>query len=312
MDELRKIDLNLLLTLHALLTEQHVTRAAERLHRSQPAVSHALSLLRAHFDDPLLIRRNGKMLLSTKAQTLLPLLESSLHGLNSLLATPVFDAGSVNRRVRIAMSDYAAQTILPPLMQFLRQEAPGIDLVISQAGHDMMLAQLSEGVIDLAMGIFPGEQIGVKKSELFPEQFICLADRQFLPEDRELTLEEWLDRPHVMLGQLPDAMDEAEKMLIRKGLKRHICLSLPHWSAAVSLLPGTDLILTVASRAISPELYHESLCRFTPPIPLADFAYEMAWHVRKDNDPVLQWLRGAIIDSCETFREKDTFARASL
>ncbi|HDU4091849.1 TPA: transposase [Klebsiella aerogenes] len=88
------------------------------------------------------------------------------------------------------ISDYAAQTILLPLMQFLRKEAPGFDLVISQAGHDMMLAQLSEGGTDLAMGILPGEQMGVNKSELFPEQFICLADRQFLPENRELTLEE--------------------------------------------------------------------------------------------------------------------------
>jgi hypothetical protein len=80
MDELRKIDLNLLLTLHALLTEKHVTRAAIRLHRSQPAVSHALAQLRAHFDDPLLVRKSGKMMLTGRAQSLLPALDAANSG----------------------------------------------------------------------------------------------------------------------------------------------------------------------------------------------------------------------------------------
>lgn len=70
MDELRRIDLNLLVTLHALLVEKHVARASVRLHKSQPAVSHSLALLRAHFDDPLLIRRHGRMALTARAQAL--------------------------------------------------------------------------------------------------------------------------------------------------------------------------------------------------------------------------------------------------
>lgn len=304
MDELRKIDLNLLLTLHALLTERHVTRAASRLKRSQPAVSHALAQLRAHFNDPLLIRRNGKMTLSATASALLPPLESALYGLNTLVASPVFDAGKAERRFRIAMSDYAARTILPPLMKTLRAEAPGFDLIVSQAGHEMMLAQLRDGEIDLAAGIFPGSLPGLQKAALFPETFICLADRRTLPENGELSSEAWLERPHVMLGQLPDAMDEAEKLLMTMGLKRRICVSLPHWSAAVSLLAGTDLILTVASRAVSPEHYNDALCRFTPPIPLADFSYEQAWHVRKNIDPAHQWLRQAIHRTCAVFRSE--------
>lgn len=88
MDELRKIDLNLLLALHALLSEKHVTRAALRLHRSQPAVSHALAQLRKHFDDPLLVRQNGRMALTTLAQSLATPLQDALGSLNGLLATP--------------------------------------------------------------------------------------------------------------------------------------------------------------------------------------------------------------------------------
>lgn len=304
MDELRKIDLNLLLTLHALLTEKHVTRAALRLHRSQPAVSHALAQLREHFDDPLLIRKNGKMTLSARAQALLPPLEASLYGLNNLVGSPVFSPSTAKRRFRIAMSDYAARIVLPPLLIYLRENAPGFDLAISQASREMMLAQLEDGEVDLALGIFPGAAGDIQKETLFPEQFICLADRRFMPENGRLSLEEWLAKPHVMLGLLPDAVDEIEKALIARGMKRHICVALPHWSAAVSLLPGTDLILTVASRSVTPERYHEALCRFEPPLPLAGFNYEQAWHNRKNTDPAHQWLRHEIMKSCAAFRSE--------
>lgn len=303
MNELRKIDLNLLLTLHALLMEKHVTRAAVRLHRSQPAVSHALALLRAHFDDPLLVRKGGKMLLTERAQTLLPALDGALSELNDLVGSPEFDPLTARRTFRIAMSDYAARIVLPSLVSYLRKAAPGFNLAISQASREMMLTQLDDGEIDLALGIFPDARGEILKESLFPEQFICLADRAFLPASRSLTLEEWLQKPHVMLGLKPDSLDEIEKTLAVNGLKRHICIALPHWSAAVRLLPGTDLILTVASRSISPESYHESLCRFDPPVPLPGFMYEQAWHPRKVRDPAHQWLRCAIRRSCESFSE---------
>ena len=309
MDELRKIDLNLLLTLHALLTEKHVTRAALRLHRSQPAVSHGLAQLRNYFDDPLLIRNKGKMTLSARAQTLLPPLEASLYGLNNLVGSPLFDPSTAKRRFRIAMSDYAARIVLPPLLVYLRKNAPGFDLAISQASREMMLAQLEGGEVDLALGIFPDAAVELQKETLFPEEFICLADSRFLPANGKLTLEEWLEKPHVMLGLLPDAIDEIEKTLIARGLKRHICVALPHWSAAVSLLPGTDLVLTVASRSVTPERYHESLSRFEPPLSLSSFNYEQAWHSRKNTDPAHQWLRQAIMMSCESFRTEDEISR---
>ncbi|MCW2473931.1 LysR family transcriptional regulator [Candidatus Symbiopectobacterium sp. NZEC151] len=303
MDALRKIDLNLLLTLHALLAEKHVTRAALRLHRSQPAVSHSLAQLRVHFKDPLLVRKNGKMTLSAKAHALLPPLETLLQGLSSLLAPSVFDPYTAKRRFRIAMSDYAARIVLPSLVIHLRQHAPGMDLAIIQASREMMLAQLEDGEVDLALGVFPNFVEGIQKETLFTEAFICLADRRFLPVRSDLTLEEWLAKPHVQLATLPDTVDEIEKALIAKGLKRHVCVALPHWSAAANLLAGTDLVLTIASRTVAPEDCHDALCRFNPPLELPDFAFEQAWHFRKNADPAHHWLRCAIVASCERFRE---------
>lgn len=298
MDELRRIDLNLLLTLHTLLTEKHVTRAALKLHRSQPAVSHALAQLRVHFNDPLLIRKNGRMTLSAVAQALLPPLENALRGLNNLVGSPQFDPATTQRRFRIAMSDYAARIVLPSLLVNIRRNAPGFDLAISQAGREMMLAQLDEGEIDLALGVFPQATNNIHKDQLFTERFICLADKHTIPQSGTLTLDEWLDKPHVMLAMVPDAVDEIEKALMTRGLRRRNCVTLPHWSAAVSLLPGTDMVLTIASRSVMQEHDEQSLCQFEPPLPLPEFDYELAWHSRKNTDPAHQWLRRAIRESC--------------
>ncbi|WP_176506631.1 MULTISPECIES: LysR family transcriptional regulator [Pseudomonas] len=294
MDELRKIDLNLLLTLHALLSEKHVTRAALRVHRSQPAVSHALAQLRAHFDDPLLIRQQGQMALTPRAQALAKPLQDALGSLNGLLAAPQFDPAQAQRRFRLSLSDYSSRIILPPLVRHLRQLAPGVDLAISQASRETMLAQLLDGELDLALGIFPELPADITAQTLFEDSFISVADRQELPAKGGLTLEDWLTRPHVLMAMHPDAHDEIERALAEQGLRRHIALALPHWSAAVEVLAGTDLILTVARRAVGPMRQHPSLRQFMPPLPIPALAYQQAWHARKDSDPGHRWLREAV------------------
>ncbi|MFI1213518.1 LysR family transcriptional regulator [Streptomyces sp. NPDC020802] len=295
MDELNRIDLNLLLTLHALLTEKHVTRAAARLRKSQPAVSHSLAQLRTHFDDPLLVRHGGRMTLTARAQALVHPLEDALNSLNGLLAAPDFDPAHTRRRFRLSLSDYASRIILPPLVRHLRSEAPGLDLAISQASREAMLVQLTDGELDLALGIFPQPPEDIEVQDLFREEFVCLADKAVLPAKGGLSLEEWLQRPHIMLALRPDANDEIERALTDRGLRRHLAVTLPHWSAAVDLVAGTDLILTVAGRAVGPLQRHKTLRKFKPPLELPHFAYQQAWHARRTNDPAHSWLRQALM-----------------
>lgn len=226
MDELRRINLNLLLTLHALLAEKHVTRAALRLHKSQPAVRHSLAQLRRHFDDPLLLRRDARLALTARAQALVQPLQAALSSLNALLAAPQFDPAVVRGRFGLALSDYAARILLPPLVRHLRQHAPGLDLAISQASREALQAQLLDGELDLALGIFapaPGE---ILVQTLFEESFVCLADKALLPA-QGLALTEWLQRPHVMVALRSDAHDEIEKALAARGLRRHVALCRP-------------------------------------------------------------------------------------
>lgn len=294
LEELRKIDLNLLLTLHALLLERHVTRASVRLHKSQPAVSHALAQLRAHFDDQLLIRRGGQLVLTARAQSLLPPLEKALKHLNDLLGESDFNPGKSQARFRLSLSDYATRRILPRLVRHVRSVAPGVDLAVSQASRESMLAQLVDGELDVAFGIFPEYPEGVQVQELFTEHFVSLADEKALPACGSLSLEEWLERPHVMLAMRPDANDEIEKVLAGMGLRRRIAIALPHWSAAIELIAGTDLILTVVSWAVNGFDRYPTLRTFDAPLDLPVLSYQQAWHVRKEADPANRWMREAI------------------
>lgn len=296
MDELRRIDLNLLVTLHALLTEKHVTRAAARLHKSQPAVSYALAQLRERFNDPLLVRRKGQLELTARAHAVRQPLHDALIGLNGLLGGEMeFDPSQMRGRLRLAMSDYATSIILPRLVQHVRQFAPNLDLAISQANRDAMLVQLRDGELDLGLGLFPDVPEHIRVQSLFTEDYVCVADKNTLPKRGGLSFERWLERPHVLVALRPDSNDEIEQTLALMGLQRRIAVVLPHWSVAVDLLPGTDLVLTIASRAVSAASEHPRLREFLPPLALSHFAYKQGWHLRSENDPAHRWLRQAVL-----------------
>lgn len=293
MNDLRRIDLNLLVILDALLSEQHVTRAAERLHLSQPAVSHALARLREMLGDPLLVRAGGGLVATARALELMAPLSEALASVQALLAPNTFDPASAKRRFRLAMSDYGAAIVLPGLIARLRQEAPGIDLQISHASREGMLDGVLNGDIDLAAGVFPELPHELRCTPLFEEQFVCLVDARRLPANGVLDLPTYLARPHVLLEMRGSGTPEIERALTAIGQRRHVAVSLPHWSVAPQLIAGTDLILTVAARGLQ-GVDQPQLRVVPPPFPIPSFSFVLAWHVRRGGDQALNWLNRQI------------------
>ncbi|PWB33734.1 LysR family transcriptional regulator [Pseudomonas sp. SDI] len=298
MDDLRRIDLNLLLTLHALLAEQHVSRAAVRLHRSQPAVSHALAQLRELFGDPLLVRRGGRLQPTSRALELVQPLQEALQQLDALLSSPGFDPVRAQRSFRLAMSDYGARVVLPGLLRGLREEAPGVDLVVTQGSREAMLSQLFDGEIDLALGVFPSLAGPLRADALFEERFACLADRDSLPPSGVLNLAQWLARPHVLVAVRPGADNEIDLALSALGQVRRVALALPHWTAATEVIAGTDLVLTVARRSLPGLAQLPQLRCFEPPLAIRPFEFQQAWHERREGDAAHRWLRGRVMQAC--------------
>ncbi|TRX75751.1 LysR substrate-binding domain-containing protein [Pseudomonas mangiferae] len=296
MNNLRRIDLNLLVTLHALLVEKHISRAALRLHKSQPAVSHALAHLRKLFDDPLLIRRSGKLELTSRAAELMQPLTDALGQLGTLLDPPQFDPTRAQRVFRLAMSDYGARVVLPGLVRTLRTIAPGVELVVSQASREAMLADVIDGEIDMAMGVFPSRAPDeLRMRTLFVEHFACLADASTLPETGMLDREAWLARPHVLVAMRAGADNEIDRTLGREGMRRRIAVLLPHWGVANELIAGTDLILTVARRSLGAIGSDPRVRVFDLPFPIEPFDFKLIWHQRREGDPAYNWLRQVIM-----------------
>lgn len=293
MNNLSAIDLNLLVVLDALLAERHVSRAALRLNKSQPAVSHALGRLRLLLDDPLLVRRGGRLEATPFARSLAPELAAILGQLQKLLETPGFDPATARRTFRLAMSDYGATLLLPRLIRMLRKDAPFCDLVVGQAGREVMQSQVIEGEIDLALGVFPERRKDICDQVLFREKFICVADKGHFPESADINLDRYLACDHILVSLHADSAsaNEIEAALGRLGVFRRNVVIVPHWSLAVDLVRGTDLILTVA-RSIVPAPDHlDGLFVFAPPFDIPSFAFRQIWHQRRDSDPAHLWLR---------------------
>ncbi|WP_429512147.1 LysR substrate-binding domain-containing protein [Pseudomonas sp. BT76 TE3572] len=315
MNDLRRVDLNLLVILDALLSEQHVTRAAERLHLSQPAVSHALARLRDLLGDPLLVRAGASLVPTPRALELMAPLAEALAQVQSLLAPNTFDQATAKRTFRLAMSDYGAAIVLPGLIRTLRREAPGIDLQISHASREGMIEGVLNGDIDVAAGVFPELPNELRSTPLFEEHYACLLDRNSLPADGVLDrnslpadgvldrnslpadgvldLPTYLARPHVLLEMRGSGTPEIERALTALRERRRVAISLPHWSVAPEFISGTDLILTVASRGLL-NIDEQSLIVVPPPFHIPSFTFVLVWHKRRGGDQALNWLNGRI------------------
>ena len=298
MNDLRRIDLNLLVILDALLSEQHVTRAAERLHLSQPAVSHALARLRDVLGDPLLVRAGAGLVATPRALELMAPLAEILAQVQSLLAPNAFDPATAKRTFRLAMSDYGAAIVLPQLVRTLRREAPGIDLQITHASREGMLYGVLNGDIDVAAGVFPELPNELRSTPLFEEHFACLLDRRTLPADGRLDLATYLARPHVLLEMRGSGTPEIERALTALRERRRVAVSLPHWSVAPDVISDTDLILTVASRGLL-AIDHAALIVVPPPFHIPSFTFVLAWHKRRGADQALNWLNGRMLAAIE-------------
>lgn len=292
-NNLRNIDLNLLVILDALLTERHVSRAAVRLNMSQPAVSHALARLRELFDDQLLIREGAGLSLTIKAMEIAKPITEVLSGVRGVLGPLGFEPATTQHRFHLAMSDYGGSIVLPGLVSELRNNAPGIDLGISQFSREGMIARILDGEIDIGFGVFPHLPAQINADELMTDEYVCLLDRR--------SLKGWLfdaamyfSRPHALVAVRGDATTEIDESLKLAGHTRHIAVVVPHWGVAPQLIAGTDLILTIARGGLKNLPPDDNLIVRPVPVALPPIPFVQIWHKRRDGDPAHRWLRTKI------------------
>ncbi|MEO9337835.1 LysR family transcriptional regulator [Mesorhizobium sp. SB112] len=298
MNNLRGIDLNLLVVLNALLVERHVSRTALRLNMSQPAVSHALARLRALLDDPLFTRQGGGLVPTIRAMELSKPLAEALAQIRTVLGPDSFEPRRTRHTFRLAMSDYGAEIVLPSLMRELRRSAPDIDLAVTQSSREGMIAGIMDGDIDLGLGVFPALPEQILSELLLDDDFACLVDRSTLPPSAQsIDLENYLARPHALVAVHGEASTEIDEAIHAAGYARRVALIIPHWSVASKIIAGTDLVLTVARTSLKSSSQDKRLAVLPLPLSLPAIPFSQISHKRRQSDPALRWLREMIVAS---------------
>jgi DNA-binding transcriptional LysR family regulator len=294
---LARVDLNLLISLDALLTECNVTKAAARLHISQPALSAQLAKLRDLFGDSLLLpAQSGRGMTPTaRALALQGPLRTALKAMEGVLSSePAFDPLTDDRMFRIAIGDSATGVISLPLITALAtQTGENVRAVLSVPDPKRIAVDMEDGDIDLLIDsgrIVPGT---LNTQLLFEEPFVMAQRKQHPRGRRKLKIESYCALRHIVVSpERTHIRGDMDAHLENEGWRRNTVLSVPQFMMVPEMLRSSDYVCTLPRMLLAPFLDVVDL--FQLPFPAEPFRLVMGWHARNDQDPAIKWLRDQV------------------
>ena len=294
--ELHQLDLNLLVVFRQLLADRRVSKAAESLGVSQPAVSNSLAKLRRLFGDELFLRTPQGMAPTPFAEQLAEPLSYALAMIHSgINQRSRFDPANEQRAVTIGMTDIGEIYFLPALTEHLRREAPGLTLSTVRNTAVNLRDELEAGKVDLAIGLLPQLKAGFFQRRLFTQRYVCLMRRGHRLDKRRMTLAEFSAAEHLVVMSAGTGHGQVDDLLQRQGVARQVRLTVPHFVGVGHILQGTDLIATVPERLADSLVEPFGLAKVGHPARLPEVAINVFWHARYHRAPASQWLRQQVI-----------------
>jgi DNA-binding transcriptional LysR family regulator len=289
--DLRQLDLNLLLVFRAVHDTGHLTRAAERVGLSQPAMSHALKRLREALADPLFLRTPRGMQPTARAAALAPGVAAALRALEETLGRGVaFDPGTSEARLRIATTDYCEELLWGPVAARLRKDAPGLTLETLPLPERVPFKELESGAIDLALGHFPDAPGSLVAQKLYDEGYLCMM-RVGHPAAEHLTLASFAKLSHLLVAPWGVARGVVDERLAKVGKARRIAMTVAHFGAAPGVVEATDLVTTLPARLVDRWTKRYKVVGVPPPLALPPVRIAALWHARLAEDPLSRWVR---------------------
>ena len=288
---LRTVDLNLLTVFSAIYEYGHLTRAADALGMTQPAVSHALKRLRLQFDDPLFVRARARMEPTPRAHAIAGPVAESLDRIRGVLDTDrPFDPSAARREIRIGLLDYGITVFAPRIAAFVMDAAPNLRLDFRHTETEKAVAQIENGEIDLYIGPLGAPPAGYRKELLMTSEAVVAARRGHPAIGNGITLSEYCALDHVRFTNLTSIDREIDSILERRQMSRKSVIKVPHYSSALFVAARSDLVTTITrgpaalyGRFLDLEL-HEL------PFDLASSEISILRHPRTDSDPLVTWL----------------------
>lgn len=291
-----RIDLNFLFIVEALLEEGSVSAAADRLGLSQPALSHALARLRKRFGDPLFVKTRSGMRPTPTAERIGTSSRKVLSVVrDEILEVGAFDPAATTRTFTLGLNDMAATVVLGRLTERFASSAPLARVRVVNVQEDDVARQLEEGLIDLLIGTYAVKASSVMQQALFKSAaHVCIV-RTGHPAIRErLSLEQFVDTPHVIATQSAEANAFIDRTLRSRGLRRRVAVEVPYLLPLPSVVAYTDYVALVPGALASLAQKTAPVRIVEPPIRPPAPVIKQYWHRRFDADESIAWLRGML------------------
>ncbi|MFP3544119.1 LysR substrate-binding domain-containing protein [Rhizobium sp. SIMBA_035] len=299
-----RYDLNLMPVFLALMDERNVTRAAERLGITQPALSNALNRLRETLRDPLFIRERYGMRPTQLAEEMAPVVRTALAQFDELiLGQQQFDPAEASRLFTLAPNSYAEFVLMPEVVARLRERADGIKLRLIPFGSDLAETGAVSGSTEMVIGRITDPPDNIVVQHLMDDGLACVVRAGHPDIGDSISKEQYERLKHVNVlppGRLRAGLFQA---LEQRGLRREVAVSVTHFLAVPEMIAATDYCTTLPSQ-ICRRLARDPRLKILPaPADLGTFPVEIAWHVRYRHDPAHRWLRSLIAEVAKEIGE---------
>lgn len=302
----RTLDLNLLRVFDAVMAERSLTRAAQRLAMTQPAVSHALKRLRETLGEELFVRQAFGMKPTSRAEGLWPEVRAALDRLRLVLDPGDYQPDQQEQTFRIAMADATAALVLPPLVAELeRLQALANIHVLPLTTRDPR-SLLEQGEADFALGYFPGAvaalqaqgvMSAIRQHRLYESEYVCAMRRDHPLAQVELDLDRYCAAHHLLVsfsGRPHGFVDEA---LTALGRSRRIMLTVNQFFTAGRIVAQSDLLTVLPASFVEATGYKQRLVERPLPMPLARVHVDMLWHLRNEERSAQRWMRERLVEA---------------
>ncbi|WP_425258966.1 LysR family transcriptional regulator [Rubrivivax sp. RP6-9] len=295
--ELSDVDLNQLVTFQHLMVERRVSRVAEILGLTQPAVSNTLARLRRQFGDELFVRTPAGMMPTPFAEQLAGPIGHALGMIHSgLNQHRVFDPATVKRSITVGMTDIGEIVFLPALVDRLRREAPGIALNTVRNSATNLRDDMEAGRVDLAIGPLPQLKAGFFQRRLFRQRYVCLFRQGHPLARKRLSLADFKAAEHLTVVSAGTGHGRVDDLIRRAGIERIVRLTVPHFVSMGHILQRTDLVATVTERLAESLAEPFGLAHRPHPVALPEIAINVFWHAKVHRSPAHQWLRTVVFE----------------
>lgn len=284
-------DLNLLVVFDAIMTEGSITRAADRLAMTQPAVSNAVSRMRTAWRDDLFVKNGRNIQPTQRAIALWQQVQDPLKTLDQAIAPGGFDPATSTRTFRISGADGVIDLVWPTLRQLIEAEAPGIAIhavPYNIINGETLLENAEVDIVLAVQGMLTGDSLN--SQHLYDSTYRCVMRKGHDLARPDLELEEFARADHLLVSLSGDTVGFTDRVLAQHGLKRRIAMTVNHFHGVAAILEASNLIAVVPTLAVEDAISGCRLAVTRPPVQLDDSRLFAFWHRRQDRDEGVSWL----------------------